>query len=236
MSAQKIHIDPMIPHYQVKTYESSSKGGKASYSNLNSSLTVKNDEIENPESEAIEAKRVKNSFNPSESEMPDYIKEAEKEGVKEAMKETVKDQKKNTFKFFGLLNKSEKLVYRIKNIIPVFTGEVVIDTAKITVINRPFFFSERIHSISIKDISDVFIDTAPFFGTLNIVDTNFAETTIKQKWFWKKDAEKARRIITGLMAAAKEEVDLKNIDDDGLDEKLEEIGRLRGSVTSVSKA
>lgn len=169
-------------------------------------------------------------------------KTAVDEGIEEAIKETVKQKRRNTFKFYGLLNKSEGVILRIRNIIPIFTGEIVIDTAKVTLIHRPFFFSERIHSISVKDISDVYIETVPFLATIYIVDTGFADvtapenTTVKIRWLWKRDAERARRIITGLMESVKEEVDLKNLDEEGLFERLEEIGKVREAHTTVTEA
>lgn len=234
----------MVPHYDQEDKSSDSetisKGGKSSRNKSDTALEVvenKSTTTDNTGDETIELKAVKNADEQIENDpLPNYLKEAQKDGIKEAMKESVREHRKNTFKFFGLLNKSEKMVARFKNIVPLLPGEVVIDTAKITFIHRPFFFSERIHSISVKDISDVYVETAPIFATLHIVDVNFTENLISLNWFWKKDAEKARRIITGLMAASKEQVDLKTVDDDGLDEKLEEIGRLRGVNTSVSKA
>lgn len=239
MSGQKIIIDPMIPHYQMYSSVSGSKGGK---SDRNNSLSLSKSSTlpsyipqhigDMTTQEAVEDAEKHTSVDSNNKE----IMEAEKSGIHAAITETVREHRRNTFKFFGLLNKSEKLVYKIKNIIPIFRSEVLIDTAKITFIFRPFFFSERIHSISIKDISDVYVETIPFFATINVVDTNFTETLIRQKWFWKRDAERARRIITGLMAAAREGVDLKNIEDDALTEKLEEIGKLRSTSTSVSAA
>lgn len=237
MSGQ-ILIDPMIPHYQRVVKAISQKGGKAS--KLASSLITgtrpkPDDEPEKPETVELTAVRENNEALQND-EMQDLMKEAEKDGVKQAMQETVRENRRNTFKFYGLINKSEKVVHKIKNIVPLLPGEVIIDTAKVTFVHRPFFFSERIHAISVKDITDVYVETAPFFGTLNVVDANFAENIVKLNWFRKKDAEKARRIITGLMAVSKEEVDLKNVEEDDLDEKLEEIGKIRETKTSVSKA
>lgn len=245
MIRKKILIDPMISQYQIDDStifsDNMSKSINLSRNNSNNAIEplTKNDMPPpiSSEGEIIEPTITKQSDKNIEDELlPDYMREAQKSGMQDAMKESVKEHRKNTFKFFGLMNKSEKLVAKFKNIIPFFTDEVVIDTTKVTFIHRPFFFSERIHSVSVKDISDVFVETAPFFAALKIVDANFIENTIQINWFLKKDAEKARRIITGLMTASKEQVDLNNIEDDGLDAKLEEIGRTRGVSTSVSKA
>jgi len=244
MSAQKILIDPMVTHYKIDELPDSSKtiskGDKSSRKESEYALdSIKRPTPipDNPKNDTVELKAVKEADEDMGNDLlPDYLKKAQKDGMQDAMRDSVREHRKNTFKFFGLLNKSEKIVARFKNIVPLLRGEVIIDTTKITFIHRPFFFSERIHSISVKDISDVYVETAPIFATLNVVDVNFTENLVSLNWFLKKDAEKARRIITGLMATSKEQVDLKTIEDDGLDEKLEEIGRLRGVNTSVSKA
>lgn len=161
---------------------------------------------------------------------------ARQEALKEATKETIKLQRQHTKKLNDLIHKSENVLLNAKNIMPIFKDEIVIEANKITVIKRPFFFSEKIHSISVKDITDVYIETAPFFANISIIDANFSETTIKIKWFWKNKAEKARRIITGLMEASKEGIDLKQLSNFELDKKLEEIGKIKDSNTSVSGA
>lgn len=230
MATQKILIDPMVPHYIVNDSSTNSKGGKAS---RNTSITTKE---EAEEQDTVELAPIEDPKDEAENHMPDILKQAEKDGTKQAMQEVVRENRRNTFKFYGLMNKSEKVIHKIKNIVPFLHGEVIIDTAKVTFIHRPFFFSERIHAISVKDITDVYVETAPFFATLNVVDANFAENIVTLNWFWKKDAEKARRIITGLMATSKEQVDLKNVEEDDLDEKLEKIGNLNGTRTSVSAA
>lgn len=162
--------------------------------------------------------------------------EAKTEGSRDAVKETTKEEAKNQQKLDELLEKTTKVIYKAKNIIPILTDELVIDTVKVSVIHRLFFFSERIHSVSIRDITDVYIETVPFFATINIVDKDFIENKVRIAWISKKNAERARRIITGLMQASKEQIDLKIIEDDKLAEKLEEIGKIRETVTSVSNA
>lgn len=163
-------------------------------------------------------------------------KQKYKEGIEEALKETIKEQYKNHYKFYGLLNKTSRLIHRLKNIIPVFTTEILIEPTKLTIINRPFFFSEYIQSVEIGNIQRIWIETAPFFANLTILDNSPKENIIKITWIWKKDAEKARRIINGLIEAKKEEIDLTMINHDEVVEKLELIGKLHDTKTSVSGA
>lgn len=162
----------------------------------------------------------------SSEKKPLEVKAAE-EGAIEAVKEAMKLEFTNKQKFNELLNRSKKVLLKISNIIPLLTSDVIIDINKVDIIHRFFFFSGRNHSIAIKDITDVFTETIPFLGTLNIVDEGFAENTVRVRWLKKKEAEKARRIITGLMEARKEEVDITKLDDKNLASKFEELGKIR---------
>lgn len=185
----------------------------------------------------------------SKIQAPDRIKlptkgKVEEEGIKEAAKDLAKTQTENKQKLHDLLKHSEEVLYKIKNVIPILADELVIDSNKITFIYRPFFFSERIHSVAVKDVTDVYIETAPFLATIVVIDSGFIDehsrntpqnNAVRIKWLWKGNAERARRIITGLMEAAKEGIDLKEIQDDNLANTLEEIGKVRETSTTVSK-
>lgn len=156
------------------------------------------------------------------------------EAKRDAKKETNREKKQAILRLRELSDTSDSVLCNVRSVIPILCDEVVVDTTKVTFIHRPFFFSERIHSVSIKNILDVYIDTAPFFATLNLVDAGFVENVVRIKWLWKKDAEKARRIITGLREASKESIDLKKIGGN-MSNELEEIGKVRKINTSVSK-
>lgn len=217
-SRKQIQIDPMVsPLDLIKINEKNDSKDNNSYSNSSSSDSS-------------------DQSSTSDEKASGEFEAARREALKEAAKETIKLQRQNTKKLNDLLHKSENILLNIRNIIPIFKDEIIIDTNKITVIKRPFFFSEKIHSISVKDITDVYIETVPFFANINIVDANFSETIINVRWFWKNNAEKARRIITGLMEVSKEQIDLKHLKDEDLYEKLEEIGRIRETKTTVSNA
>ncbi len=164
------------------------------------------------------------------------IFKAEDNTKEDAHNELKKENIKEKEKLEGLLKKAEKVLFKAKNIIPILPSEIIIDTAKVTIIHRSFFFSERIHSVAVADISDVFIDTVPLIASINIVDEGFVENIVKVSWLPKRDAERARRIITGLMEAKKEKIDIKVVEDNDLTNKLEQIGNVKETVTSVTKA
>ncbi len=188
---------------------------------------------------AEEEEKVKeDEAKPEEKAQPDSKSENKQDSEEEPVErpKNLKNDPQNKTKLDGLVNKTDHVLLKVSNIIPILTTDVVVDSSKVSVIYRPFPFSERIHSISVRDITDVYIETVPFFATLNIVDTGFVENLVKITWLAKSDAEKARRIITGLMQANKENIDLKLVQDDNLGLKLEEIGKIRDSKTTVSNS
>lgn len=161
--------------------------------------------------------------------------QATQDGIKDAVQESVKSEAQNREKLNTLVENTETVLLRIGNIIPILKSEIVIDTSKVTVIHRPFFFSESINTIPIKNLTAIYIETSPFFATINMRDVNFAHNNFRVRWMLKGKAEKARRIMTGLMQATKEGIDLKSLRDDGVAEKLEEIGKIRETTTSASQ-
>ncbi len=88
-----------------------------------------------------------------------------------------------------------------------FPDTLNIEEGRIAVISRKFFLSSEIHSVDIKDISNIFINTAPFFAELVIVSKTFAKNEIKIKYLWKNEAVYVRRIVEGLRL-----FEAKNID------------------------
>lgn len=154
-----------------------------------------------------------------------------KEGEKLAGIYDVSETKKGEKKLNDLIGKSQTTLLKISNIFPFdfFPDDVVIDVNKVSVINRPFFFSSYVHSVSIKDVFDVLVETNVLFATLRIVDRNFMENVLSVNYLWKSDAFKARRIIQGLLVAAREGIDLSKADEKNLRTKLEELGAVHTS-------
>lgn len=64
-----------------------------------------------------------------------------------------------------LVKKSNRILASISthNFLNLFPDTINIEESRVTVITRNFFLSSQIHSVDIKDISNVFINTAPFF-------------------------------------------------------------------------
>lgn len=104
-----------------------------------------------------------------------------------------------------------------------FPDTINIEEGRITVIIRNFFLSSQIHSVDIKDISNIFINTAPFFAQLVIVSKTFAMNEIKIRNLRKNEAIYVRRIIEGLRTFEDKKIDTSIYTKEELIAKLGEL-------------
>lgn len=161
---------------------------------------------------------------------PEEQKKSREEGVRDGIKEQMKQKVIMKEKFESMVKTSDRELFRLSTIFPfdLFPDEVVIDVDKVSVITGVFFFSKRIHSVFIQDITDVFVDSTLIFATLEIVDSGFVENSIKIKPISRTEAMRARKIIQGLIVAKKQEIDLSKILDlPDLVNKLEKLGETK---------
>lgn len=148
-------------------------------------------------------------------------------GHEDAIKEQIKEQDKNIEKFESLVEVGNEVLFETSSMFPfdLFPDKVTIMLTKVTIQSNEFFSSGRLHSIHIKDIIDVFVESGPIFSTLRIVDAGFVENSINVRRLRKKDALKARRIIQGLIETSKQDINISQLNNipDFL-EKLEKLG------------
>ena len=104
-----------------------------------------------------------------------------------------------------------------------FPNTINVEEGRVTVIIRNLFLSSQVHSVDIKDISNIFINMAPFFAQLVIVSKTFAENEIRVRYLRKKEAIFARRIIEGLRIFENKQIDTSNYTKEELLAKLEEL-------------
>lgn len=138
----------------------------------------------------------------------------------------ISNEDKDTQKLDELVEMCEKPLLKIKTVFPfvLFTNEVIIDIHKVSIIYGNFFASKQIHSVLVKDISDVVVETTPFFATLKIVDIGYTDNSIDINYLKRSDGNWARRVIQGLVMAHKHGIDLTKVDRKDLTKKLESLG------------
>lgn len=139
-------------------------------------------------------------------------------------KEDVANQKLD-----DLAEKSDTNLLKINTFWPFtfFVHNVIIDPYKVTIVFRNFFWSEHIHSVMIRDILDVVVETSILFATLIIVDQGYTESSISVGYLKKKEAMEARKIIQGLVIAHRQGVDLSTLKTSDVKSKAEDIGKVK---------
>lgn len=124
-----------------------------------------------------------------------------------------------------LVKKSNRVIISISSkIFPwdIFPDTIVVEESRVTFIFRQFLSSQS-HSVDIKDISNVFIESSLFLATLQVVSQTFIQNDIKIVHLKRKEAEKARRVIEGLRTFAENKIDTSVYEIDELIEKIEEF-------------
>jgi hypothetical protein len=147
----------------------------------------------------------------------------------ELEKEEVKKTKEEEEKLENLSKNSQKVLYKCTSVFPfdLFPDEISIEPTQINVKRKTFFFTSRLISVPIKNISDVIVQTAPLFASIKVVDQFFEENSFQIDYLKKDEAVQARKIIQGLIIASKEGVDVSRIQPDMLIKKTAKLGHMR---------
>lgn len=160
---------------------------------------------------------------------PDGYFRSEEEGLLDGTNETTKEHEKQNNKFQELVQKSDKILFRIRAVFPfdLFPDEVIVDVNKVNIIQNSFL-SKNMHSVFIKDISDVVVQTGILFACLSIIDFGFVENTIDIRYLDISKALEARRIIQGLVVSSRQGIDLSKVEVTDLRRKVEKLGEMKG--------
>lgn len=133
-------------------------------------------------------------------------------------------------KLEDLAEKSNEVLLKVSTVFPFtfFVNDIIVDPYKVNVVFREFFYSEHIHSIMVKDILDVVVETSLFFATVKIVDQGYTENSVNIEYLKKADALKLRKLIQGLVIAHRQAVDLSILHPSRIKDKAEELGMVKG--------
>jgi hypothetical protein len=126
----------------------------------------------------------------------------------------------------GLVKKSNRILATISTHrfpIDLFPDTLNIEEGRITIITRNYFFSSQVHSVDIKDISNIFINMTPFFAQLVVVSKTFTENDIRIGGLRRNEAIFARRIIEGLRTFKNNQIDTSVYTKKELVAKLKEL-------------
>ncbi len=155
-------------------------------------------------------------------------KELQEKGQKEAIKNYSRKIDTDQHKLNNMMSKSNRIIVSISSLFPwdIFPDTLNIEETRITVIQRQLF-SSQVHSVNIKDISNIFIDMDLFLAAITIVSNTFEENNIKIMKLRKKEAVLARRIIEGLRVFMEKDIDTSRYTTKELINKLKELSKTR---------
>ncbi len=109
----------------------------------------------------------------------------------------------------------------------LFPDTINVEESRVTFIFRQFLATQS-HSLDIKDISNVFIESSLFFATLQIVSRTYVQNDIKIGNLNRKKAIKTRMIIEGLRTLAFHNIDTSSYPVSDLVSKIEEMHSSQG--------
>lgn len=103
-----------------------------------------------------------------------------------------------------------------------FPDIINVEEGRITIINRHLLSSE-VHSVDIKDISNIFINRTFLYAQLVIISKTFEENEIKIRNLRTSEAVYVRRIIEGLRVFINKQLGTSSYTKEELLAKLEEL-------------
>lgn len=123
-----------------------------------------------------------------------------------------------------LVRRSNRCIISISSSFPwnLFPDTVDVEESRVT-FKFSQFLSSQSHSVDIKDISNVFIETSMFFATLQVVSRTYIQNDIKIGHLNKKEAILVQRIIEGLRTFAENKINTSNYEIDELISKIREF-------------
>lgn len=124
-----------------------------------------------------------------------------------------------------LLEQNAEILLKVRSVFPfkLFPTTVTIDRTKVVIMDRVFFFSKISRTLPIKDIGTVVVETGFPFASLRMTSKLPNHDSLTVTHLWENQADKARRIIDGLILADRESVDILQVPQEELESKLEEV-------------
>lgn len=151
-------------------------------------------------------------------------KSPEAKGLEQHAKEITIKLESDKNKLDELIRKSNRSIISISSVFPwnFFPNTIDVEESRVTFIFRQLFAAQS-HSVDIKDISNVFIESGFFFATLQIVSRTFIQNDIKIEFLKKRDAYQVKDIIEGLRTFTHNDINTSNYEIGDLVTKLKKL-------------
>lgn len=123
-----------------------------------------------------------------------------------------------------VVKRSNRRIISISSAFPwnIFPTTIDVEESRVT-FKFGQFLSSQSHSVEIKDISNVFIESSIFFTTLQVVSRTYTQNDIKIEHLNKKKAVQVQRIGEGLRTLSEHNINTSNYEIDELVTKIGEF-------------
>lgn len=165
----------------------------------------------------------------SQREVDDLIDKSKTESKPEKLVTEVTDaaSKKtleNDTAVAKLVKKSNRILCSAKAVFPFdfFPDVINVEEGRVAVVHR-HLLSSLVHSVDIRDISNVFINKSIFFSQIEVVSRTFEDNEVKIRFLKNKEAIFIRRMIEGLRIFENKQIDTSSFSKEELIAKLEEL-------------
>lgn len=131
----------------------------------------------------------------------------------------------NTQELRDLSEGADEVVFRANAFFPfqLFPDSITVDKNKIDIVYRQFFWTKRLFTILLDDLTTIKITTGPLFSTVYFEVRGYEVNPEPVTYLKKADAIRLRDIVIGLAKAKKENVNLTKVTDKKV-KLLEKIG------------
>ena len=152
------------------------------------------------------------------------LQDLKQSGINESTKHIAAKKEEDKQNLNDLVKKSNRCIISISSTFPweLFPDTIDVEETKVTFkFNQ--LFSSQTHSVEIKDIANVLLETSFFFSTIKVVSRIFIENEIKIEYLDKKKAIKVQSVIEGLRTFAENDINTSNYEIDELITKIDEF-------------
>jgi len=158
------------------------------------------------------------------SSLQAQCKTLQEEGKNEQTKNEAAKKEEDKQTINDLVKKSNRCIISISSQFPwdLFPNTIQVEESRVTFIFRQFLSSQS-HSVDIKDISNVFVESSLFFATLQVVSRTYVENEIKIGHLNVAKANQVRMIIEGLRTFVEHNIDTSNYEVSELITKIGEF-------------
>jgi len=138
---------------------------------------------------------------------------------------------KEVTKIQHLAQMTERRLFKASTIFPFdfFPNKIYVEEKQVIMVYSQFFFTSQDYHILIEDILMPVVEQGIFFATLRLEmgPGGYQQNPPPVNFLNKKDAQRLKQIIIGLLICHKEKIDLSKMSTEQILEHVEEIGRTK---------